>query len=103
MSLASSTASWTTTTYDLSLDTTRYEIAKDVAAFANAIGGTVVVGVKEQHGNAVRLEGVRNVPTLLQEVAVALKQHYVPVPSTPEEHTLVVSPVDPRRLLIPGT
>jgi hypothetical protein len=35
------------TTYDVSDPLTAYEVAKDVAAFANRLGGTIVVGVVE--------------------------------------------------------
>ncbi len=48
------------TTYDLVAGaSTRAEIAKDVASFANAFGGVIVVGVKERGGRVVQIEGVR--------------------------------------------
>jgi hypothetical protein len=87
------------TTYDLTNKATRYEIAKDVAAFANAYGGTIVVGVFESGGKVVRIDGVADVPKLMAEMATALKKCSSPVPVTPEEHAIVVSPQDAARLL----
>jgi hypothetical protein len=91
------------TTYDLADDAVRYEIAKDVAAFANAMGGTIVVGVREQGGRVVRLEGVSDAPRLVRSVADALRHHCVPVPSTPQEHAIAVSPADAPKLLATGS
>jgi hypothetical protein len=42
--------------YDITRKATRAEIAKDVAALANAYGGNIVVGVREQGGRAVPRE-----------------------------------------------
>jgi|CZKU01.1.fsa_nt_gi hypothetical protein len=89
------------TTYDLSTSATRYDIAKDVAAFANAYGGSLIVGVLERGGKVVKLEGVADVSKLTKEVATALQRHCEPCPSTPEEHEITVSPSDAARLLAP--
>ena len=85
------------TEYDLSTPD-RCEMAKDVAAFANAYGGAVVVGLKEVGGKIVRVSGVSDVPKLTNEVAAALRDHCVPVPATPAEHSIIVRPADAARL-----
>jgi hypothetical protein len=90
------------TTYDLAKDDVRFDIASDVAAFANAFGGSIVVGIREARGKAVEIPGVVNVPLLLKEVATAPEQHCVPVPSSPEEHELTVTPEIARHLLPEG-
>ncbi len=90
------------TTYDLRKPGVRYHIAKDVAAFATAFGGTIVVGVVETGGKAIEVSGVADVPGLLAEVARALQTHCVPVPPTPEEHAIIVTPADAVKLLAPG-
>jgi hypothetical protein len=87
------------TTYDLAKPGIRYDIAKDVAAFANAFGGTLVVGAVEAEGRAVRLPGVANVAALTREVAAAVLQYCVIVPSTPEDHAITITPVDAARIL----
>jgi Putative DNA-binding domain len=88
-------------TYDVAQRATRADLASDVAAFSNAFGGTIVVGVHELGGKAVKLEGVADVSKLLVELKTALLQHCVPVPSTPEEHEIVVAPEHATRLLVP--
>jgi hypothetical protein len=89
--------------YDLSNKATRCEIAKDVAAFANAFGGSIVVGVIEAAGKLVKLESVPDLSKLKEEVATALQLHCVPLTPGPEEHEIWVSPVDALRLLAPGS
>src|SRR5580700_2411369 len=91
------------TTYDLAKPGVRYDIAKDVAAFASAFGGTIVVGVVEGGGRAAQLEGVSDVAKLLSEVATSLRLHCVPIPSTPDEYAIVVTPEDAGRFLPSGT
>ncbi len=80
------------TTYDLSTKATRYDIAKDISAFASAFGGTIIVGVKEGGGNPVGWEAVENVACLTKEIATALQAFCVPIPVTPEECVLRVTP-----------
>lgn len=87
------------TTYELRRPTIRYDLAKDVAAFATAFGGTIVVGVVEQAGRVVALPGIADVPKLTAEVAAALLQLCAPVPSTPEEHALIITPAQAARIL----
>ncbi len=90
------------TNYDLACRQTRRNIAVDVVAFANAFGGTIVVGVCERAGRIERIDGVANVPRLLKETATALQQFCVPVPRTPEENAFTVTPADAGRLLARG-
>jgi hypothetical protein len=90
------------TTYDVTRKGTRCEIAKDVAALANAYGGNLVVGVREQGGRPVVLEGVGDVAKLLQEIATALQQYCVPRPPPPVEHRIVVTPAKAKEILSPG-
>ena len=81
---------------------TRCEIAKDVAAFANAFGGAIVVGVVETRGQIVKLESVEDPSKLKEEVATAVQLHCVPLTPGPDEHEIWVSPKDAARLLAPG-
>jgi schlafen family protein len=89
-------------TYDTTKTSTRYDIAKDVAAFATAFGGTIVVGVQESGGKAIALPGVSDRPTLMREIATALQGYCSPLPATPEEHEIIVTPENAVHLLGPG-
>ncbi len=87
------------TVYDFGAPNARYEIAKDVAAFANAFGGSIVVGIREVRGRPVRIDGVANVPKLKEELCVSLDRFCMPLPATPEDHVIVVPPEAARRIL----
>lgn len=67
---------------DLDRDDTRFEIAKDIAAFANSRGGTIVVGAIEDRstGKLSNFEPVANVALLQKAVEQAYTQFCTPVP-----------------------
>jgi Putative DNA-binding domain len=67
-------------TYDLTDKTKRYEIAKDVSAFANHFGGSIVVGAKEQRGRIAFFQDVANAGDLVKEIGTAIKLACLPVP-----------------------
>jgi schlafen family protein len=90
------------TIYDLEKEDVRFDIASDVAAFANAFGGSILVGVHERGGRAIGIPGIAHVSRLLDEIATALRQHCVPVPGTPVEHALTVTPEVAARILASG-
>lgn len=87
------------TVYNLASPRVRYDIAKDVAAFANAYGGTIVVGIQESSGKPVRVEGVADVPNLKETIRDALGMFCVPLPATPEDYVISVRPAEARRIL----
>lgn len=70
-------------TYDLTDPTKRYELGKDVVAFANNLGGTILIGVTEgkgiHAGRAVRFEHVQNSGELIK-VLEAMVSLCRPVP-----------------------
>jgi hypothetical protein len=86
--------------YDLSLAKTPYDIAKDVAAFASAAGGTIVVGAEESDGRISALPGVADVPDLVRESGRAVQTFCSPWPLY-EEKVLALSRPDCARVL-PG-
>lgn len=90
------------TAYDLSKRETLYDIAKDVAAFANAYGGSIVVGIVEKGGKPVRVDGVTEVLRLKERLRDALGTYCAPLPATPEDHVIAVTPDDARRILAPS-
>lgn len=86
--------------YDLTDRETRFEIAKDIVAFANNVGGTILVGAVEgsgaKSGRAVRFPGVVTGP-LVRAVDQAVGM-CLPVPVvTPE--VVVLTEQDQERLL----
>ena len=87
-------------TYDLADPLTVFEIAKDVVAFANNVGGTILVGAIEgsgdKKGRAVRFSGVVSGPLVQAlERAVAM---CLPVPIVAPE-VIALSEDDQQRLL----
>jgi hypothetical protein len=87
-------------TYDLTDPRTKFEIAKDIVAFANNIGGTILVGAIEgngdQVGRAVRFPGVATGP-LIQAIDRAIEM-CLPVPVVAPE-MVMLSEQDQQRLL----
>jgi len=71
------------------------EIGKDVAAFANGIGGTVLVGAIEQAGKLVAFRSVD--PKRLQERVAKAVQKCRPTP-TYHERVLTIRPEDHQRI-----
>lgn len=84
--------------YDLALAKTEVDLAKDVAAFASAYGGTVLVGAEEQGGRLVGLSGVADVPRLVTALSTAVKQRCSPCPLYAEA-PITLAAVDCARLL----
>lgn len=85
--------------YDLAVPATRYEMAKDVAAFATAGGGTILVGVEHRQGRIVAFKSVAEPEKIVNELSTALQQHCVPIPSTPRECVIEVDPAAAAKLL----
>lgn len=66
------------------LDVAREEMAKDVAAFATAHGGTLLVGAKEQGGRVVLLTGIAKPKEFQEELSRAVSKLCLPLPSYTE-------------------
>ena len=62
-------------------DARKEEMCKDIAAFATAMGGTLVVGAAEQGGRIVALPGVENVRRLQEDISKAVQSLCFPTPS----------------------
>lgn len=79
--------------YDLTKPDTKFEIAKDLAAFANAFGGTVLVGAVEgtdtagrKNGRCVAFLTISNSGPLIKQVTDSARDHCrPPIVVAPEE------------------
>jgi len=71
-------------TYDLTKPTTQFEVAKDVAALAGAMGGTIVIGAAEGGGARKGMAGafmsVADPATVVKKVSAAVTQQSRPLP-----------------------
>jgi hypothetical protein len=85
--------------YDLTLAKVPYDIARDVAAFASAVGGTVLVGATEDDGRIGTLPGIVNVPQFAKEIGSAVQKFCVPWPAYQEVEIAVTS--EERRRIAP--
>jgi hypothetical protein len=88
--------------YDLTRLSIRYDMAKDVAAFATAYGGTILVGICWNNQQVVGLRSVTDPQRTVAELSTALQQYCVPVPPTPDEQAIVVSVAAATQILPPG-
>lgn len=60
--------------YNLEEDKTKFEIAKDLVAFANSFGGTILVGVSEKLDNAERKTGRPKAFPSIEDAAALISQ-----------------------------
>jgi hypothetical protein len=71
-------------TYDIAAPGAHFEIAKDVAAFASAMGGTIIVGAVEgkgaRKGYSANLMTVIDTGTLITEISNAVRRRCRPLP-----------------------
>jgi hypothetical protein len=79
-----------------------FEMAKDVAAFASGVGGSLVVGAVEgtndQEGQIVQLESISNPGELIKTISSAVKAHCRPMPVF-DAITLNVQPSEAGQIL----
>jgi hypothetical protein len=67
-------------TYDLKAPTTRYEMAKDVSAFASSQGGTILVGAIDHGGQIRKIVDVPNAHDIAKAFTAAVRVHCTPIP-----------------------
>jgi hypothetical protein len=90
-------------TYDLNKPGVKFEIAKDVAAFASVSGGSLVIGAVENKGHLVKLPGIPDVPIMIRAVSDAVSQFCHPNPYYSDERLDVDEETKERILGRPAT
>lgn len=89
-------------TYNFDLPTTTFEVAKDVAALASAMGGTVLVGGVEgggeRRGMVGRLANVELPGRMVTQISDAVRQHTRPLPVF-EPRVITLTPAEQSSVL----